>query len=62
MPIVQMIRNPLNGLNLGRMLPARALHRSVEHELLAKRLDAVDKVLSRAMRPSHRESFMGKKK
>lgn len=61
MPFVQMIRNPLNGFNLGRILPARASHRSVDYEELAKRLDMMDKILSRALRQTHREaSFMGK--
>lgn len=61
MPLVHMIRNPLNGFNLGRILPAKASHRSIDYEELAKRLDMMDKVLSRALRPTHRElSFMGK--
>lgn len=59
MPFVHMIRNPLNGLNLGKILPARASHRSLDIEELAKRLDVVDKMLSRALRPTHRESFIG---
>lgn len=71
MPVVHMIRNPLNGINglnlnninLGRILPARASHRSVDYEELVKRLDMMDKILSRAMRPTHREAhspFMGR--
>lgn len=66
MPFVQMIRNPLNGIplhhhglnamNLGRILPARASHRSVDYEELAKRLDMMDKILSRALRQTHREA------
>lgn len=60
MPLVKMIHNPLSGVNLANMLPSRATHRSVDYEELAKRLDLVDKMLSRALRPTHRESFMGK--
>lgn len=60
MPIVRMIRNPLNGINFARILPPRASHRSVELVELAKRLDSIDKMLSRAMKPTHRESFVGK--
>lgn len=56
MPFVRMIRNPLNGFNLGRIIPARASHRSVDYEELAKRLDTVDKILSRALRSTHREA------
>lgn len=64
MPFVQMTRNPfsgLSGLNLANILPPRASHRSIDYEELAKRLDVVDKMLSRALRPTHREqSFMGR--
>lgn len=60
MPIVRMIRHPLQGLDLNRFLPARASHRSVDYEELAKRLDVVDKMLSRALRQTHRESFISK--
>lgn len=56
MPFVKMIRSPLAGLDFGRLLPPRASHRSVELEELAKRLDLVDKMLSRALRPTHREA------
>mgnify|MGYP000982480211 CR=1 FL=1 len=59
MPFVRMIRNPLNGIDLGQILPARASHRSVDYEELAKRLDLVDKMLSRALRSTHRESSIG---
>lgn len=58
MPLVQMMRNPLNGINLGRIIPARASHRSVDYEELAKRIDMMDKILSRALRPSHREAAL----
>lgn len=54
MPFVKMVRSPLNGVNLGSILPARASHRSVDYEELARRLDVVDKLLSRALRPTHR--------
>lgn len=60
LPIVRMIRHPMSGLDLGRILPAKASHRSVDIEELAKRLDIVDKMLSRALRSTHRESFIGK--
>lgn len=60
MPFVRMIRNPLSGIDFGRILPARASHRSVDYEELAKRLDVVDKMLSRALRSTHRESLIGK--
>ena len=48
MPLVKMIHNPINGINLGRILPTRASHRSVDYEQLAKRLDVLDKMLGRA--------------
>lgn len=50
------------GLNpLREMLPTRASHRSIDYEELAKRLDVVDKLLSRALRQTHRdEPFLGK--
>lgn len=59
MPFVKMVRtNPLHNIpiDLARMLPARASHRSVDYEELAKQLDMMDKILSRAMRPTHREA------
>jgi hypothetical protein len=60
MPFVHMVRHPLGGINLARILPARASHRSVDLEELAKRLDMVDKILSRSMRSTHRDaSFLG---
>ena len=60
MPFVHMIRHPFGPLDLGRILPARASHRSVDLEELAKRLDMMDKILSRSMRSTHREaSFAG---
>lgn len=58
-----MIRNPFSGIGgLGRILPPRASHRSVDYEELAKRLDVVDKMLSRALKSTHRDisnSFIG---
>lgn len=60
MPFVKMIHNPNSGINLQGLLPSRALHRSVDYEELAKRLDVVDKMLSRALRSTHRESLIGK--
>lgn len=56
MPFVHMIRNPFSGIGLSRILPPRASHRSVDYEELAKRLDVVDKMLSRALRSTHRDS------
>lgn len=56
MPFVKLLRNPLAGMDFGRILPPRASHRSVDYEELAKRLDLVDKMLSRALRSTHREA------
>lgn len=59
MPLVQMVRtNPLHHIpiDMARILPARASHRSVDMEELARRLDMMDKILSRALRPTHREA------
>lgn len=59
MPFVQLIRNPFHGLNpLKDMLPTKASHRSIDYEELAKRLDVVDKLLSRALRQTHRDESM----
>lgn len=70
MPIIQMMKSPSGGsgtaaggaLSLARLLPARASHRSVDYEDLVKRIDYVDKLLSKALRPSHRSAVIGKKR
>lgn len=55
MPFVKTVGSPISGgFNLGSILPARASHRSVDYEELIKRLDSVDKMFSRALRPTHR--------
>jgi len=59
MPFVQMVRsNALHQLPFGvsRILPARASHRSVDMEEIVKRLDMMDKILSRALRSTHRDA------